>query len=145
MTPAQVAWIRESWTAVEPIKDVAAGLFYDRLVELDPTLRRLFARTDMAQQKKVLMQTLTVFVKNLDRLDQVVPAVRALGRRHAGYGVRHRITTPSATRSCGRWPGSRRGVRAGAAGRLGGGLFRPRVGHDRGVGGRGAGRRLSSR
>jgi hypothetical protein len=103
MTPAQVAWIRESWTAVEPIKDVAAGLSYDRLVELDPTLRRLFARTDMAQQKKVLMQTLTVFVKNLDRLDQVVPAVRALGRRHAGYGVRHRITTPSATRSCGRW------------------------------------------
>jgi hemoglobin-like flavoprotein len=88
MTPAQVAWIRESWTAVEPIKDVAAGLSYDRLVELDPTLRRLFARTDMAQQKKVLMQTLTVFVKNLDRLDQVVPAVQALGSRHAGYGVR---------------------------------------------------------
>jgi hemoglobin-like flavoprotein len=88
MTPAQVAWIRESWTAVEPIQDVAAGLFYDRLFELDPSLRRLFARTDMAQQKKILMQTLTVVVKSLDRLDQLVPAVQALGRRHAGYGVR---------------------------------------------------------
>jgi hemoglobin-like flavoprotein len=88
MTPAQVAQIRESWTAVEPIADVAATLFYDRLFELDPTLRRLFRRADMAQQKKILMQTLTVVVKSLDRLDQLVPAVQALGRRHAGYGVR---------------------------------------------------------
>jgi hemoglobin-like flavoprotein len=34
------------------------------------------------------MQTLTVVVKSLDRLDQLVPAIEALGRRHAGYGVR---------------------------------------------------------
>jgi hemoglobin-like flavoprotein len=88
MTPAQVDMIRTSWTAIEPIGDVAATLFYDRLFELDPALRRLFARTDMAQQKKILIQTLTVVVKSLDRLDQLVPAIEALGRRHAGYGVR---------------------------------------------------------
>jgi hemoglobin-like flavoprotein len=88
MTPAQVDMIRTSWTAVEPIGDVAATLFYDRLFELDPALRRLFARTDMAQQKKILIQTLTVVVRSLDRLDQLVPAIEALGRRHAGYGVR---------------------------------------------------------
>jgi nitric oxide dioxygenase len=34
------------------------------------------------------MQTLTVVVKGIDRLDGLVPAVQALGRRHAGYGVR---------------------------------------------------------
>jgi hemoglobin-like flavoprotein len=88
MTPRQIASIRTSWEAVQPIQDVAATLFYDRLFELDPTLRRLFRRTDMAQQKKILMQTLTVVVKSLDRLEQLVPAVQALGRRHAGYGVR---------------------------------------------------------
>jgi hemoglobin-like flavoprotein len=88
MTPTQVDMIRTSWTAVEPIGDVAATLFYDRLFELEPALRRLFARTDMAQQKKILIQTLTVVVKSLDRLDQLVPAIEALGRRHAGYGVR---------------------------------------------------------
>ena len=27
-------------------------------------------------------------MKSLDKLDQIVPAVQALGRRHAGYGVR---------------------------------------------------------
>jgi hemoglobin-like flavoprotein len=88
MTPRQVDLIRGSWTSVEPIQDVAADLFYARLFELDPALRRLFRNTDMDQQKKVLMQTLTVVVKSLDRLDQLVPAIEALGRRHAGYGVR---------------------------------------------------------
>jgi hemoglobin-like flavoprotein len=88
MTPNQVDLIRASWASVEPIQDVAATLFYDRLFELDPALRRLFRNADMAQQKKILMQTLTVVVKSLDRLDQLVPAIEALGRRHAGYGVR---------------------------------------------------------
>ena len=88
MNPTQIDLIRASWTAVEPIADTAAALFYGRLFELDPALDRLFRRTDMAAQRKVLMQTLTVVVKSLDRLDQIVPAVQALGRRHAGYGVR---------------------------------------------------------
>jgi len=88
MTPKQVDLIRASWTSVDPIQDVAGALFYDRLFELDPALRRLFRNADMAQQHKILIQTLTVVVKSLDRLDQLVPAIEALGRRHAGYGVR---------------------------------------------------------
>ena len=88
MTPTQIELIRNSWASVEPIADVAATLFYDRLFEQDPAVRRLFRRTDMAAQKKNLMQTLTVVVKGIDRLDALVPAVQALGRRHAGYGVR---------------------------------------------------------
>lgn len=88
MTPTQVGLIRESWAAVEPIADTAASLFYGRLFELDPALERLFRRTDMDRQRKVLMQTLAVVVKTLDRVDELLPAVEALGRRHAGYGVR---------------------------------------------------------
>jgi nitric oxide dioxygenase len=34
------------------------------------------------------MQTLSVVVKSLDKLDTIMPAIQALGRRHAGYGVR---------------------------------------------------------
>ena len=88
MTPRQIDLIRTSWSAVEPIADTAATLFYDHLFELDPAIRRLFRRTDMAAQRKILMQTLTVVVKSLDKLDTIVPAVQALGRRHAGHGVR---------------------------------------------------------
>ena len=88
MNPTDIDLIRSSWSGVEPIADTAAGLFYGRLFELDPAIERLFRRTDMAAQRKILMQTLTVVVKSLDKLEQLVPAVQALGRRHAGYGVR---------------------------------------------------------
>jgi hemoglobin-like flavoprotein len=88
MTPRQIELIRTSWSAVEPVAYRAATLFYYQLFELDPTLERLFRKADMAKQRKVLMQTLAVVVKNLDRIDTIVPAVEALGRRHAGYGVR---------------------------------------------------------
>ena len=88
MTPAQQDLIRSTWAPVAPIADPAARIFYDRLFTLDPSLRPMFAFTDMDAQRKNLMQTLTVVVKSLDTLDQIVPAVQALGRRHAGYGVR---------------------------------------------------------
>ena len=87
MTPRQIELVRESFGRVAPIADVAATIFYDRLFALDPSVRRLFAATDMAEQRKKLMQTLGVVVANLDRLDAVVPAVEALGRRHVGYGI----------------------------------------------------------
>lgn len=87
MTPRQQNLITESFAMVAPIADQAAEIFYARLFELDPSLERLFARTDMASQRKNLMQTLTVVVKSIDKLDTIVPAVQALGARHAGYGV----------------------------------------------------------
>ncbi|HET6763502.1 MAG TPA: globin family protein, partial [Longimicrobiaceae bacterium] len=73
---------------VAPISETAAALFYNRLFILDPNLRHLFRSPDMAEQGRKLMQMLTVVVKGLDRLDQLIPAVQALGRRHTGYGVR---------------------------------------------------------
>jgi hemoglobin-like flavoprotein len=87
VTPAQQTLIRESWAQVAPIADTAATIFYGRLFELDPSLRDLFSRTDMASQRRNLMQTLAVVVASIDRLESIVPAVEALGRRHAGYGV----------------------------------------------------------
>jgi hemoglobin-like flavoprotein len=86
-TPEQVALVRASFAQVLPIADAAAALFYDRLFALDPSLRPLF-RGDLRAQGRALMGMLRVAVNGLDRLDQIVPAVQALGRRHAGYGVR---------------------------------------------------------
>jgi hemoglobin-like flavoprotein len=87
VTPRQQTLIRESWAQVAPIADTAATIFYDRLFELDPSLRSMFSRTDMASQRRNLTQTLGVVVASIDRLEKIVPAVEALGRRHAGYGV----------------------------------------------------------
>ena len=47
----------------------------------------LFRHTDMKKQRKLLVQTLAVVVANIGRLEEVIPALLALGRRHAGYGV----------------------------------------------------------
>lgn len=79
--------VQESWMQVEPIADTAATLFYDKLFELDPSLRALFPSTDLREQKKKLMQTLTVAVRSLYRLDELTPALEALGRRHVAYRV----------------------------------------------------------
>ena len=90
MTPRQIDLIRTSWSAVEPISDAAARLFYDRLFESDPAIKRLFAKTDMQAQRGILMQTLALLVSSLDDFALVVPVLEALGRVHAGYGVRQR-------------------------------------------------------
>jgi hemoglobin-like flavoprotein len=87
MHASYVVLVKQSWEQVLPIADTAARLFYQRLFELDPSLRRMFSQTDMAEQRKKLMQMITVAVRGLERLDELMPAVEALGRRHAGYGV----------------------------------------------------------
>lgn len=86
LTLTQKTLVQESFARIAPIADDAAALFYRRLFEIDPSLRHMF-RGDMAEQRKKLMQMLTAAVKGLDRLDQLVPVVQTLGRRHAIYGV----------------------------------------------------------
>ena len=86
VTNTQKVLVQESFAAVVPIADDAAALFYRRLFELDPSLQQMF-RGDMTEQRRKLMQMLTAAVKGLDRLDQLVPVVEDLGRRHVKYGV----------------------------------------------------------
>ena len=90
MTPEQKELVRRSWALVTPIADTAAALFYERLFQLDPSLRHLFVLADMREQGRKLMQALAFTVKSLDALDQLVPALEAMGRRHVGYGVHDR-------------------------------------------------------
>lgn len=87
MTPQQKQRVQESWAHVVPIAEQAATLFYDRLFEVDPTIRKLFDRVSMSVQRAKLTAFLDGAVSSLDRLDDVLPKVEALGRRHAGYGV----------------------------------------------------------
>lgn len=86
MTPEKIDLVTESWKQIAPIADAAATLFYDKLFELDPALRSLF-KGDMQEQKKKLMQTLAFAVSSLRKPEALLPAVQALGQRHAGYGV----------------------------------------------------------
>ena len=86
MTPEQIMLVKTSWAKVAPIADQAADIFYDRLFEIAPEARPLFA-DDMAKQKRALMGMLATAVNGLDKLDTILPAVKALGERHVDYGA----------------------------------------------------------
>ena len=86
MTPLQIALVQASFAKVVPIAGTVADLFYSRLFEIAPDLRGMFP-DDMALQKKKLMVMLGTAVNGLSCLDALLPAVHALGERHAGYGV----------------------------------------------------------
>jgi hemoglobin-like flavoprotein len=87
MTPEQKELVQESFQKVLPISETAAKLFYSRLFELDPSLKDLF-KGDMEEQGKKLMKMIATAVYGLDRLEEIVPAVEDLGKRHVNYGVR---------------------------------------------------------
>jgi len=86
LTDTQIALVQRSFAVIAPIADDAAVLFYQRLFEIDPSLKTMFSG-DMAEQRRKLMQMLTAAVKGLQRLDRLVPVLEDLGRRHIGYGV----------------------------------------------------------
>lgn len=87
MTPEQITLVQDSWAKVVPISETAAELFYGKLFELDPEVKPLF-KTDIKEQGKKLMQMITVAVNGLTKLEEIVPAVQAMGKRHAAYGVK---------------------------------------------------------
>ena len=87
MTPNQIKLVQTSFAQVAPIAATAADLFYGRLFEVAPHVRAMFP-DDLSEQKKKLMAMLGTAVAGLSRLETLMPAVQALGRRHAGYGVK---------------------------------------------------------
>jgi len=86
VTPEQVRLIRESFTGISELSGPIATLFYGRLFELAPEVRPLF-RQDIAVQGKKLMDTLAALVASLDQFETLKPTLKAMGQRHAGYGV----------------------------------------------------------
>ncbi len=78
--------VQQSFAKVAPIAEAAAEMFYNRLFELDPTVRQLF-KGDMKAQGKRLMDMIAAAVAGLDDLESLVPVVQELGVRHKGYGV----------------------------------------------------------
>jgi len=86
LTEQQITLVQSTFTQIGPGAEAVAAMFYGRLFEIDPSLRSMF-KSDMRSQGQKLIQTLAVVVSALDRLDQIIPAVQALGRRHVDYGV----------------------------------------------------------
>jgi len=87
MTPEQIEMVQTTFKKIAPIQEQAAELFYNKLFELDPSLKNLF-KGDIKEQGKKLMAMIGTAVAGLKDLARIVPAVEALGERHEGYGVK---------------------------------------------------------
>ena len=86
MNATKIHLIRASFALVVPASQAVGLLFYRNLFELDPTLKSLFLE-DLDQQSAKLMQMLSAAVSSLDNLDDLVPVVQQLAKRHVKYGV----------------------------------------------------------
>lgn len=87
MTPKQIELVQATFKDVAAIKEQAAELFYNRLFEMDPSVRQMF-KGDMKEQGRKLMATIGVAVASLRNLDAVLPTVKQLAEKHVEYGVR---------------------------------------------------------
>jgi hemoglobin-like flavoprotein len=88
MNAEQIKLVQSSYKEFRPVADQAAEIFYDRLFEVAPEVKPLF-KSNMNKQGTMLMSMMGIAVGNLDRLEIILPAIRALGQRHASYGVRN--------------------------------------------------------
>lgn len=86
MDTKTIELVHDSFKKVAPIADTAAKIFYDKLFELDPSLKPLF-KGDMKEQGRKLMSMIGLAVNGLRDINALIPAVQKLGQRHLGYGV----------------------------------------------------------
>jgi hemoglobin-like flavoprotein len=84
----QIDILEESFDLVAPRGEELVERFYERLFEIAPEARPLFASTNMPRQRQMLLGALVMLRKSLRNLGAIVPALQGLGARHATYGAR---------------------------------------------------------
>jgi nitric oxide dioxygenase len=92
MTPEDIRLVRNSWQAVADYADALTLRFYERLFAIDANVAKLFEGVDMAAQRTKLTQSIAVVVKGMEKPGRLLPALTALGRRHATHIRLHALS-----------------------------------------------------
>jgi hemoglobin-like flavoprotein len=79
--------LETSFDHIAPRGDELMDVFYARLFAAAPSVKPLFAGTDLKRQKAMLLAALVLLRRSLRDLDSVTPALRELGARHVRYGA----------------------------------------------------------
>lgn len=61
--------------------------FYSKLFEAHPEVQSLFGRHSSAQQQRMLTESVVALVDHVNDAPWITQALRALGKRHQGYGI----------------------------------------------------------
>jgi hemoglobin-like flavoprotein len=89
MTSQQIDLVEKTFAIFQPAGAGFAQMFYRKLFALDPSLRARFGG-DAHELGLRLMGMLAEAVQALRRMDQMMPAAEAFGKRHAANGVREK-------------------------------------------------------
>ena len=79
--------LEQSFAKLAPRGDEFVESFYDRLFDMYPEAKPMFAKTDMEKQRKKLLESLVMVVNNLRKPDVLGPALANLGERHKALGA----------------------------------------------------------
>jgi hemoglobin-like flavoprotein len=85
--PDTIFLVQSSFADIAQRAEEFGTRFYANLFEAHPELRPLF-REDLAVQTKMLIFILRSSVRGLNRMEEMVGGLRALGERHVGYAVK---------------------------------------------------------
>lgn len=86
MQPRQIARIRSTWSQVIPHADVVPALFFEKLFDLDPTLRRYF-QGDLDRFGRRMMTALDVMIARVHDPRALGPLLGLLAARYAATGI----------------------------------------------------------
>ena len=86
-TDQQVALVQRTFAQMAASAEQAGAMFYGQLFEIRPDVKPLFTG-DIGEQGKKFMEILEIAVNGLDNIEKLLPAIKTLGARHRGFGVK---------------------------------------------------------
>lgn len=79
--------LRASFVQLTPKAGDIVKAFYNRLLDENPSLVPLFENTDMAVQRRKLVESLSFVVQNAGQPESLKQVLYELGAKHVGYGA----------------------------------------------------------
>lgn len=86
MTARQIYLVQQSWQQLKPVAPQAGMIFYEKLFAAEPQMKHLF-KQEIHNQADKLVTMLGYVVAKLNRLEDIIAEVKALGKRHEQYGA----------------------------------------------------------
>jgi methyl-accepting chemotaxis protein len=83
-----VELLESSFNLVAPKGEALVNRFYERLFKKYPSVKPMFKKTTMKEQKKKLLASLVLVIQNLRHPDKLTGALQQLGARHVAYGTK---------------------------------------------------------
>lgn len=85
----QKSVVQESFKKIKPFSGKITRVFYDRLFELDPGLRKLFKK-DLRDQRRKFIKSLTFVIENINDTDNIESKLKDLAIQHILYQVQEK-------------------------------------------------------